>query len=243
VALVGGASCVLTLSRTVAVDAPLGSATGALDVTATPGGTQHAAPELTIFAGGVLVVDNSDWGLTPTLHPTTKVLTVTNPGPLDATPVTVAITSKEMYTPFYIAMDACKGKALAAGQSCKVTVAADLYDVNQHTAALTATAPTVKPGSGTLTALGVRAHWTLTINFAGTGTGHVDAGGNTIPSPAATQFAMANGMTSPMATAAADASSTFAGWSGTTPCSGTGACAPFVGADNSDLTLTATFTK
>lgn len=36
---------------------------------------------------------------------------------------------------------------------------------------------------------------------------------------------------------------TFAGWSGTSPCSGTGGCAGFVGADNRNVMVVATFSK
>jgi uncharacterized repeat protein (TIGR02543 family) len=239
VRLVGGGSCVITIMRAVALDAPLVSATGALEVSATPGGDVMLAPVLNVRAGGVFLVDSKDWGLIPTLQSKQKIVNVTNPGPLAADPPTVTILSNEMYPPFAITSDGCRGRGLGVGQSCQVTVTATLSDTNQHTAMIMASADNLRPGSGTLTALGQRAHWSIVLTFAGTGTGTVTHNGATY-STGGVQFIFPNGQPANPFAGIADSGSTFTGWTGTAPCTGPGSC-NFVGADNSDLTLTANF--
>ncbi|HEX6838300.1 MAG TPA: hypothetical protein VF334_17105, partial [Polyangia bacterium] len=129
--------------------------------------------------------------------------------------------------------------------SCSVVVTVQLFDTLKHAAGLNASAPNLKSGHGTLTASGVRAHWTILLSAAGNGTGKVAYGNNApmqVPS-GGTNMIFKNGVATQALTATADAGSTFAGWSGTAPCTGTGTCVGFVGPDSSDVTLVATFTK
>ncbi|MGZ3441944.1 MAG: hypothetical protein ACXVDD_20630 [Polyangia bacterium] len=239
--LAGGGSCTLELTRAVAVDAALGPSSGTLDVAATPGGDPSMTVMLNVLLGGTLAVDGSQWGTVPTLGHVERVLKVFNPGPLTTGPIKTAIGGPEQYPQFYISADACAGRALAPKQSCGVTVSANLYDTNTHTATLTASADHVRAGSGMLYATGMRAHYTVhvTVDAAGSGTGKVQFSGNTYSG--GETFYFSNKTATTPFTALPDNGSTFTGWTGTTGCSGTGPCS-FVGGDNSDLTLTATFT-
>lgn len=109
---------------------------------------------------------------------------------------------------------------------------------------LVLSAPNLKTGAGMLSASGVRAHWMLWINVAGNGTGTLTYGGSPIQVTAGgIGYDIKNGQPSQALPATAADGSTFAGWSGTSPCGGTGSCAGFVGADNSDVMVVATFSK
>jgi hypothetical protein len=244
VSLAGGKSCMITLTSTVALDAPLGGASSSLDVAAMPGGEVGATPGIFVHAGGVLVVENRDWGAIPTVQSIQKTIKVANPGPQTTDPLTTSISTSEINTSFLIVSDGCGGKSLGPGTSCDVTVAANLVDDKLHSAALHVKAPNVREGIGMLTATGVRAHWTVALSFAGTGNGRISwPGGGSVGSPGMTTFVIGNGTKSPPFTVVPDPPATFSGWSGTTPCSGTGVCAPFVGPDNGDVKLIATLTQ
>ena len=243
--LAGGASCTITLSRNVGFDAALGAAAGTLRVTATPGGELTATATLFVNAGGVLIADSADWGTLPTLKTMQASLRVTNPGSRPSGPITIAVVSVDSYTPFKLVDSDCAGKSLAAGETCAATVSVTLYEADVYNANLKVSAPNVPSINGALQALGMRAHWALNVKIAGNGSGTIAFG--TLPLmifPGGTTLSTPNGqaLASPF-TATADAGSTFTGWSGSAPCSGTGACGPFTGADNADLTLQANFTK
>jgi hypothetical protein len=244
VSLVGGATCMVTLADVVAVDAPLGNASSSLEVAAAPGGTASVAPAIVVHAGGVLEVENKGWGTIPTVKSVENVVHVRNPGPQTTQALTTTISTTESFTSFFIASDGCRGKTLAPGQSCDVTVMANVPDEQLHTATLQVEAPNVRAGKGLLAATGMRAHWTVSLSFAGNGNGRISwTGGGSIGSPATARLLVANGTASPTFTVVADPPATFTGWSGTAGCSGTGPCAPFVGSNNSDLTLVATLTQ
>lgn len=238
--LVGGASCNLVLTRTVALDAPLGVSSGALDVAAAPGGDPSTTVSIVVHNGAVLVVDDAPFGTVPTLGGTQRVVGVINPGPITVGPLSITI-GPAMYPPFHLASDSCTGTQLAAGKRCQVTVIADPTATGPNMATLTASAPNVRSGHGSLTANAFRAHYAVLLTFAGNGSGKVRWSGTEFASTVG--FDLRNHEQSTPFIAVPDSGSTFAGWSGTAPCSGTGTCSSFVGADNSDLTLTATFTR
>ena len=242
--LAGGGSCTIKMSRAVAEDAAIGTTSGTLDVAATPGGDLGATPTLVVSPIAALAVSSFDFGAVPTLTPTTHALTVTNPGKDASGKLAVSVASNESYAPFSISFDGCSGMSLAAGASCTVTIAAELYDANAHSAMLVASAPNLKTGAGMLSASGVRAHWMLWINVAGNGSGTLTYGGSPIQvATGGIGYDIKNGQASQALAATADNGSTFAGWSGTSPCSGTGGCAGFIGADNSNVMVVATFNK
>jgi hypothetical protein len=243
VALAGGDSCTITLARTVSSTTPAGSASGTIEVLALPGGDIVRTPSLTILPNGMLSVESKDWGTIPTLQEKDQTVVVTNLGTETTGPLAIAIQASS--APFYIKEDHCTGVTLAANATCNVVVYAELFASGKQTAALAASASNVNPGSGLLTATGVRAHWTLAVSFSGNGTGTLTYGGSQPwPSSKGTiVFAFPNGSPSGSLSVVADSGSTFSGWGGNTPCSGTGACASFVGADNSDLLLTVPLTR
>lgn len=244
--LAGGASCTIKMSHAVPQDGPVGTSAGALEVAATPGGEVSATPTLVVHAAGVLVVSSFDFGMVPTLTPKSHNFTVTNPDKTPSGPLSIHLASDGSGTdPFAVGFDGCSGKSLAGGAACTVTVTAQLEDASMHTTVLTASSPSLATGSGMVGATGVRAHWMLWVSVAGNGTGKVAYGARApeqLP-VGGVGFLIKNGQPSEALTATADNGSTFAGWSGAAPCSGTGACAAFTGADNSDVTVTATFTR
>ncbi|HEX8951203.1 MAG TPA: hypothetical protein VF945_05130, partial [Polyangia bacterium] len=240
--LAGGASCTVKLARVVPSDAAVGTSAGTLEVAASPGGDLAAAPTLVVHATGVLSVSSNDFGNVPTLTLTSATMTVKNPGPVASGALTIHLASSETYPPFRIASDGCSGKSLAAGSACIVEVRVELGDVMEHTAMLIASALSLNSGSGLVSARGVRAHWALFMSAGGPGSGKLTYGGTPVTlSSGAGGFLIHNGQPSQAVVAVPDSGSTFTGWSGTAPCSGTGTCAPFIGADNSDVTLQATF--
>ncbi len=241
--LAGGASCTVELAHTVASDAAVGTTSGTLEVTAMPGGDLTATPALTVHSSGVLAVSSVAFGSVPTLTSTQRVLTVSNQGTVESGAIAVHLVSNEMYGPFSITSDGCTGKSLAVGKACNVAVSVELTDAMSHTAMVTATSPNVTGGSGMVNAVGVRAHWTILISSAGAGSGKLQYGSDAPLqlTSLGDRFLIPNGQPSQVMMALPDSGSTFGGWSGTAPCSGTGACAAFTGADNSDLTLVATF--
>ena len=242
VTLAGGADCTLKLIDGVAVDAAVGTSSGTLVMSAAPGGDVDATATLVVHQGPVLSVGNVDFGDVPTLTAPMATVTVTNPGSIESGALAASIVDSEAASRFFVQNDGCAGKSLAQGQSCMVTVGVALTDTRMHMALLDVAGANVS-GYGTLTAHGLRAHWTITLSFAGSGSGGVTNQAATYPSgPASDVVMIPNGQASQPFTAMADSGSTFAGWGGTAPCTGTGECAAFTGADNSDLTLTATFT-
>jgi hypothetical protein len=243
--LAGGASCTIKMSRAVAQDAAVGTTTGALEVAATPGGVVSATPTLVVHPAGVLLVSSFDFGALPTLTPMNHDFVVTNPGKTPSGALSIHLSSSSAIQAFTIGSDGCSGRSLPGGSDCRVTVTAQLADASMHTEMLTASSPGLASGSGMVSATGVRAHWMLWINGAGNGTGKIAYGSGapfTLPM-GGIGIPIKNGQPSPTVTATADDGSTFAGWSGAAPCSGTGSCAAFIAADNSDVTLTATFTR
>jgi hypothetical protein len=235
-ALAGGESCKITLSRALGADAAISLSTGALAVSAAPGGAQSMPVSLQVRQGGKLVVDDVDWGKVPTLGMVEHVVNILNPGPVTSGPVTVTIDSMEPSTTFFISSGKCMGQELKPGQSCMVTIIANPPDESAHVAMLTARANFVAPATATLRATGVRAHYTVSLSVPGGG-GQIrhlgaDYTGVTLSVP--------NSQGTGPITAIPDAGATFTGWSGTAPCTGTGVCT-FVGGANSDLTLIATF--
>ncbi|MGZ3425950.1 MAG: hypothetical protein ACXVCV_04830 [Polyangia bacterium] len=217
-ALAGGDSCKVTLSRAVPSDAALGSFAGALDVSAVPGGAVSTPVSLVVHVGGKLVVEDFDWGVVPTLGMVQRDIQISNPGPVASGPVTAMISASDPTEPFHILSQKCG--ELKVGASCFVTVVANLTDAASHTATLAVSANFVGPGSGKIRV------------------GGIDYGN----APPGTVLAFPNKQGTSAITALPASGSTFAGWSGTAPCSGTGVCT-IVGPDNSDLTLTATFTQ
>jgi hypothetical protein len=244
-ALAGGASCTITLKRSVPSTTPSGTASGTLEVLAAPGGDVERTPSLSILPNGMLAVENKDWGTIPTLQIQDQTVLVVNQGTDTTGPITIKIQLSQTSPNFTIHEDHCTGVSLVSGASCTVVVSAELFAAGPVTGALTASASSVKPGSGMLTATGVRAHWELLVNFTGNGSGTLTYGASQPwhSSQGSIGYLFPNGSPSGVLTALADSGSTFGGWGGNTPCTGTGTCAAFVGADNTDLTLTVPFTK
>jgi hypothetical protein len=245
VALAGGDSCTITLARATSLTTPSGSASGTLEAAAEPGGDIVRMPSLTILPNGVLTVAKTDWGAIPTFQMKEQPVVVTNNGTDTTGPLTIGIPMSQNSPYFNIHADHCSGVSLVGGASCTVVVGAELYSAGKVTAALTASASSVKPGSGLLTATGVRAHWSIWVSFTGNGVGSLYYGAS-VPQRSTNGsigFSFPNGSPSSSLTVTADPGSTFAGWGGNTPCTGTGPCAPFVGGDNTDLMLTVPLTR
>jgi len=239
--LVGGDRCSITIGVGVALDAPVGSSWGTIDVTGTPGGHVAVIPTLVVHAGGQLVTSDVDWGIVPSLQEQKRDVVLRNPGSLESGALKVMLTGDPV---FRIASDGCTGQSLAMGRACTVTLALSVYDSLAFHAALAFSAPNLSKTSSKQSATGKRAHWTMRIGKAGNGTGAITIqGATTPPITDGSVYAYPNGGVSSIFVATPDAGSTFTGWSGSAPCSGTGTCGSFGGSDNTDYTLTATFTK
>ena len=245
VALLGGQSCTITLARDVPLDASLGTASGTIEVAATPGGVVEESPSMVVHAGGVLD------GLEPGLGRDSdagqrRAQDQRHQSGPDQRPIRSPPPSSTARRTrrSEIVSDGCAGKPLAVGATCQVTVMAYVSDSNQHSAALAVSASNVHAGNGMLTVTGKRAHWTMALSFAGSGSGRLDFSGSSLQGPTLETLFFSNGKTSPPLTPVANPGSTFTGWTGTAPCAGTtGVCAGFVGPDNGDLTLVANFSN
>ena len=242
-ALVGGATCTIMLTKTLAHDATVGSSSGTLEVSATPGGDDMMTAILTVTPNETLYAPAVAWGSIPTLVNESATATFSNSSATTSGPLTIKLVNLPNSSTFSIKTDNCTNKTLAPGQSCTVDLDAYAYAVGSLSGTLTASTNNLKPGVAKLSAIGVRAHWTLTVGMAGNGGGNVMVNGTDIGQQGPVTLEIPNGQSGMLTyTAAAASGSTFVGWSGTAPCTGTGACGPFVGPDGSDLTLTATFT-
>ena len=240
--LVGGASCTIKLTKTVSHLAAIGRSSGVLEVIAAPGGDETLTTSLNITPSGSLYAEDATWTGIPTLTPVVRTVTVSNAQLTNSGPITIALVDPTASSAFTIKTDNCSNHSLGAGQSCTVDLGVVLDDVGVRTAKLTASAASLKPAVATLSVTGVRAHWALIVKITGNGTGRVMEGMNVIQS--GSTFLVPNGHAmSWQLTAVADNGSTFAGWNGPPPCIGTGACTGIAGADNSDLELTAAFTR
>ena len=208
------------------LDASLGTASGTIEVAATPGGVVEESPSIVVHAGGVLMVSSQDWGAIPTLANVERKISVTDPGPIETDPLATTIVDSASYATFKIVSDGCAGKPLAVGATCQVTVMAYVSDSNQHSAALAVSASNVHAGNGMLTVTGKRAHWTMALSFAGSGSGRLDFSGSSLQGPTLETLFFSNGKTSPPLTPVANPGSTFTGWTGTAPAPAPLACAP-----------------
>jgi uncharacterized repeat protein (TIGR02543 family) len=239
--LAGGASCHISLTKSVDKSAPVGPVTGSIDVIAVPGGEQQASAQLDVLPALALSVSDATWSGVPTLVPATQIVTVSSPPEAQlTTPLSVKIDNGSDGVTFDLAADECSGRILAPGGSCNLTVRAVLTAVAPTPRTLTVSATNINPGHGTLNATGVRAHWSLTIMAAGTGSGRIYDGAQLV-TPGG-KYLVRNGTTlTSLFTASADANSSFIGWAG--PCNGTGSCTNITATDNQDLVLYASFNK
>ena len=134
-ALEGGATCTIELTRNVEYSDAVGAVSGTLQVSASPGGTLTATPQLVVHAGGIVAVGGDvDWGTLPSLTPTAHTLTLSNPGLLDSG--TLAVSIGEKNSTYTIARDDCSGQSLSGGKSCTIDVSDETSAMASYNATL-----------------------------------------------------------------------------------------------------------